>query len=195
MLFIFLTNPYTGTAGCFATILHDAVMNPAEVIKQRLQMFNSPYTNAYNCAFNIWRKEGIRAFYRSYLTQVTMNIPFQSSHLITYEFMQELTNPERIYNPTTHVISGAVAGSIAGAITTPLDVCKTLLNTQDARTLSASRQSQIRGLIHAAHTIYSCCGFKGFFNGLQARVMYTLPSTTICWSVYEFFKHVYDLKL
>jgi mitoferrin-2 len=186
---------FTGAAGCLATILHDAVMNPAEVIKQRLQMYNSPYTNVYSCALQIWKKEGVRAFYRSYLTQVTMNIPFQSFHLITYEYMQELTNPQRTYNATTHVISGAVAGSIAGAITTPLDVCKTLLNTQDARTLSASRQSHIRGLLHAVCTVYTCCGLRGFFNGLQARVMHTLPATTICWSVYEFFKHVYQLKL
>ncbi|KAM4836967.1 mitoferrin-1 isoform 2-T2 [Thomomys bottae] len=32
-----------GIAGSMATLLHDAVMNPAEVVKQRLQMFNSKH--------------------------------------------------------------------------------------------------------------------------------------------------------
>jgi solute carrier family 25 iron transporter 28/37 len=59
-----------------------------------------------------------------------MNIPFQVAHFVIYEKMQELTNHERTYNPTTHMLSGAVAGGVAAAVTTPLDVCRTLLNTQ-----------------------------------------------------------------
>lgn len=49
---------------------------------------------------------------------------------MTYEVAQNITNPSREYNPSMHMVSGALAGGIAAAITTPLDVCKTLLNTQ-----------------------------------------------------------------
>lgn len=28
----------------------------------------------------------------------------------------------------------------------------------------------------------------GFFKGLGARILYTMPATAICWSTYEFFK-------
>ena len=31
--------------------------------------------------------------------------------------------------------------------------------------------------------------FFSFQQGLQARVLYQVPSTAICWSVYEFFKY------
>lgn len=31
-------------------------------------------------------------------------------------------------------------------------------------------------------------GPLGFFKGLGARVLYTMPATAICWSTYEFFK-------
>ncbi|XP_074598425.1 mitoferrin-1-like isoform X2 [Brevipalpus obovatus] len=175
-------------AGSLATILHDAVMNPVEVVKQRLQMYNSQHNRVVTCASSILKNEGLKAFYRSYTTQLIMNIPFHCSHLVTYEFFQELTNPERKYNPMTHITSGAIAGAFAGAITTPLDVCKTLINTQDKMALKATRQLQITGLVNAVVTIYRCCGFKGYFNGLQARVLYSAPSTAISWSVYEFFK-------
>lgn len=172
-----------------ATLCHDAVMNPADVIKQRLQMYNSPYKTALSCCRDIWKREGIGAFYRSYNTQLFMNVPFQSIHFIIYEKMQEVSNPARQYNPNVHVVAGAVAGGIASALTTPLDVCKTLLNTQETQTLAVSKQPQIRGLFRAASTIYKCCGYRGFFRGLTARVMYSMPSTAISWSVYEFFKY------
>lgn len=178
-----------GAAGCLATLLHDAIMNPAEVVKHRLQVYNSPYTSVFNCAIDVWRREGLRAFYRSYTTSLSMNVPFQCIHFVTYEFMQEITNPGRTYNPKAHMLAGAVAGGCAAAITTPLDVCKTLLNTQEKQALTLSKQPQITGLVHAASTIYRCCGPKGYFQGLQARVLYSIPSTAISWSVYEFFKH------
>ncbi|CAG2166086.1 unnamed protein product [Oppiella nova] len=181
---------YICGAGCLATILHDAVMNPAEVVKQRMQVFNSPYKSALNCFLDVYRKEGLRAFYRSYMTSLSMNIPTQSLHFITYEFMQELTNSERTYSPKAHMISGAIAGGFAAAATTPLDVCKTLLNTQEKQTLRTSKQNSVTGLWNAASTIYQCCGPKGYFQGLQARVLYSMPATAISWSVYELFKYL-----
>lgn len=60
-----------------------------------------------------------------------MNVPFQSLHFVSYEFCQNITNPDRSYNPSAHMVSGAIAGGVAAALTTPLDVCKTLLNTQE----------------------------------------------------------------
>ncbi|XP_053207354.1 mitoferrin-1-like [Panonychus citri] len=175
-------------AGCLATVFHDAWMNPAETVKQRLQIYNSQYSRAFPCFMSIFRNEGMKAFYRSYTTQLSMNIPFHCVHLVAYEYSQELFNPNRQYNPTTHIASGAIGGAVASAITTPLDVCKTLLNTQDPRTLRASKQARINGFFHAIGTIYRCCGIKGYFNGLTARVIYSIPSTALSWLAYESFK-------
>ncbi|XP_005743894.1 mitoferrin-2 [Pundamilia nyererei] len=183
-----------GTAGCVATLLHDAVMNPAEVVKQRMQMYNSPYRGVLDCVRAVWQKEGPTAFYRSYTTQLTMNVPFQALHFMTYEYLQELLNPHRQYNPSSHMLSGALAGAIAAAATTPLDVCKTLLNTQESLALGSMSSGKgahrhISGLAHAFRTVYRLGGLRGFFKGVQARVIYQMPSTAISWSVYEFFKY------
>ncbi|KAJ8001678.1 hypothetical protein DPEC_G00171950 [Dallia pectoralis] len=190
-----------GLAGCMATVLHDAVMNPAEVVKQRMQMYNSPYRGVLDCVGSVWRREGPGAFYRSYTTQLTMNVPFQALHFMTYEYLQELLNPHRLYNPSSHVVSGALAGAIAAAATTPLDVCKTLLNTQGAvlvqgvggvgvQAASATGGRHITGLGEAFRTVYRSGGGAAFFKGVQARIIYQMPSTAISWSVYEFFKYV-----
>jgi len=102
-------------------------------------MYNSPFRSMTDCAIKVYRSEGLSAFYRSYGTQIVMNVPFQCVHFIVYEAMQNATNPERVYNPMGHVVSGGVSGALAAAITTPLDVCKTLLNTQ-VYTLSDCRK-------------------------------------------------------
>ncbi|MGH0130804.1 UNVERIFIED_CONTAM: hypothetical protein FKN15_071471 [Acipenser sinensis] len=178
-------------AGCVATLLHDAMMNPAEVVKQRMQMYNSPYRSVLDCMRAVWLKEGAAAFYRSYTTQLTMNIPFQALHFVTYEYLQETLNPHRQYNPTSHMVSGALAGAVAAAATTPLDVCKTLLNTQESLALhSLNVSGHISGLAHAFRTVYRLGGVLAYFKGVQARIIYQMPSTAIAWTVYEFFKYV-----
>lgn len=76
------------------------------MVKQRLQMYNSPYQNVVSCIKNIYQTEGIRAFYRSYTTQLAMNVPFQMVHFIIYETTQSFINPDHTYNPLAHMASG-----------------------------------------------------------------------------------------
>ncbi|XP_071521243.1 mitoferrin-1-like [Panulirus ornatus] len=176
-------------AGCGATLLHDAIMVPADVIKQRMQMYNSPYSSCFDCLRKLYQSEGLSAFYRSFTTQMAMNLPFHAIHIVTYEKIQGLLNPERAYNPKAHVVAGAAAGAVAAACTTPLDMCKTLLNTQEASALVHLKQSQVVGILGALRSIYVMNGFTGFFKGIQARVLYQMPGTAISWSIYELFKH------
>ncbi|CAG0889858.1 unnamed protein product [Cyprideis torosa] len=172
-------------AGCVSTLLHDAIMTPADVVKQRMQMYSSPYASVWECALQTYRTEGIRAFYRSYTTQLTMNVPFHAFHFTTYEAMQNVTNKDRQYSPKSHIVSGAVAGATAAALTTPLDVCKTLLNTQEK---TVTRGHAISGLPAAFRTVLKVGGVKALFQGLKARVIYQMPGTAISWTVYEAFK-------
>ncbi|KFP88265.1 Mitoferrin-1, partial [Apaloderma vittatum] len=116
-----------GIAGSVATLLHDAVMNPAEVVKQRMQMFNSPYKSVLACVRTVQKTEGFGAFYRSYTTKLTMN---------------------------------------------PLNIGR-----------------HLSGMVTAFKTVYQLGGLSGYFRGVQARVIYQMPSTAIAWSVYEFFKY------
>ncbi|XP_072341714.1 mitoferrin-1-like isoform X2 [Scyliorhinus torazame] len=180
-----------GVAGGLATLVHDGVMTPAEAVKQRMQMFNSPYRGVWHCVRVVRTVEGPRAFYRSYTTQLTMNVPFQAIHFMAYEFLQEQLNPCRRYNPSSHMVAGALAGAVAATATTPLDVCKTLLNTQENLKLGSLglRNRRLSGMASALWAVYRIGGLPAYFKGAQARVVYQMPSTAICWSVYEFFKY------
>merc|ERR1719495_3152165 len=169
-------------------------MTPAEVVKQRMQMCCSPYKGAVHCARTVYTQEGLRAFYRSYPTALTMNIPFQATHFMVYEAVQEMTNPTKTYNPLAHAVSGAAAGALAAFITMPLDVCKTPLNTQEANVLTKLNTGKVVGLISAFRVVWSLAGPAGLFKGCKERILYQMPATAISWSVYEFFKHTLSGK-
>ena len=109
-----------------------------------MQMCCSPYTTSTEATMGILRTEGFKAFYRSYFTQLTMNVPFQAAMVTSYSVCQSLLNPGKEYNPTVHFVAGAVAGAAACLVTMPLDVCKTLLNTQEAGVLKQMKQKEVR---------------------------------------------------
>ena len=47
----------------------------------------SPYKSAWDCTRSVYNNEGLRAFYRSYTTMLSMNIPFQVYFIHIYIFI------------------------------------------------------------------------------------------------------------
>lgn len=89
-----------------------------------MQMRHSPYRSVLHCAKSVYHAEGLHAFYVSYPTTLTMTVPFTAVQFSVYESLKSLINPEGGYSPITHVVAGGVAGGVAAAVTTPLDVAK-----------------------------------------------------------------------
>jgi len=104
------------------------------VVKQRMQVYGSTYESIADCARTVYKNEGVRAFYISYPTTLAMTIPFTAIQFTCYESLAKVLNPKKRYDPLTHCISGSLAGAAAAAITTPLDVIKTLLQTRGTST-------------------------------------------------------------
>ena len=117
-----------------------------------------------------------------------MNIPFHAMHFVIYEQCQSLMNPEQNYDPKSHILAGGIAGGLAAALTNPLDVCKTLINTQEHG--ATLWEGTITGFRKATRTVYKLQGVRGFFKGLVARVLFVAPGTAIAWTGYEFVKYV-----
>ena len=117
-----------GAIGATATIAHDLIMNPMDVIKQRLQL--GFHSGMFDCARSIVRAEGFGALYVSLPTTLVMNMPYAAIMVGTNESMKTLLNPENKADVTSFLISGAVAGAVAASATNPFDVVKTRLQTQ-----------------------------------------------------------------
>lgn len=176
----------TAFAGASATIASDAFMNPFDVIKQRMQMHGSTHRTVMQCARNVYQQEGLRAFYVSYPTTLTMTVPFTAVQFSVYEWAKKVLNPSETYSPTTHVCAGGFSGAVAAAITNPLDVAKTLLQTRGNSTDAQIRNAS--GMFEAFRIIHSREGLKGFARGLTPRVLTFMPSNALCWLSYEGFR-------
>ena len=150
-----------------------------------MQLHKSKFRSIWTCARVVYRTEGISAFYVSYPTTLAISIPFNAIQFTVYEQIKRFVNPRGEYSPSTHIFAGGVAGGVAAAVTTPLDVAKTILQTR-----GTSKDTDIRnakGLVDAFRVIWTRDGFKGFGRGLSPRVLTIMPSSALCWMSYEFF--------
>lgn len=182
-------------AGIAATIASDALMTPFDVLKQRMQATSLSQADKkptsiklLKTAGELYRHEGLGAFYISYPTTLFTNIPFAALNFGFYEYFSSVMNPTNTYNPYLHCVSGGIAGGIAAALTNPFDCVKTLLQT---RGLSQNEQvRKVSGFSSAARVLMKQGGVGAFARGLRPRIIFNVPSTAISWTAYEMAKEV-----
>jgi hypothetical protein len=118
-----------GISGALAAVSHDLCITPFDVVKQRMQL--GYYENVQHCIRTVLRTEGVTAFYLSFPTTLMMNIPFGAVMVAVNESVKKVLNPSEKYNIAASMASGSIAGAVAAALTNPLDVVKTRLQTQN----------------------------------------------------------------
>lgn len=184
-------NPVASAAAGFcASVSSEALMNPFDVVKQRMQLQaknSGTSRGVFSTARQIYKTENFRAFYVSYPTTLIMSVPFAAANFTCYDQLTHLFNRQRKYDPLTHCVAGGLAGATAAAVSTPFDVVKTLLQTRGCSEVPEARK--LRGIRDASVYIYRRAGLRGFLLGIKPRMVANIPSTAISWTVYEFAKH------
>eukprot|EP00802_Teleaulax_amphioxeia_P019911 Tamp_20164.p1 GENE.Tamp_20164~~Tamp_20164.p1 ORF type:complete len:398 (+),score=41.57 Tamp_20164:84-1196(+) len=192
-------------SGSLATLAHDGISTPVDVVKQRMQLLGSKKVygqGIVSCARTILNEGGIRAFFVSYPTTVVMNIPVFAVYFATYENVKKAVSPylayegvdedgHELFSPQVHCVAGAVAGAVAAACSNPLDVVKTRLQTQVTVTKgSGERHPEFSGPLQVVRKLVATEGWSGFARGLRARIVYQAPGAACCWVAYEYMKHI-----
>jgi len=74
--------------GASATIVHDVILTPCDVVKQRLQQ--GRYIGSLDCISTTMRQEGAGAFFRSLPTTLAMNVPYMGMLVAMNESLKKL---------------------------------------------------------------------------------------------------------
>mmetsp|Transcript_9776 Transcript_9776/g.26054 ORF Transcript_9776/g.26054 Transcript_9776/m.26054 type:complete len:344 (-) Transcript_9776:1-1032(-) len=182
---------------------------PMEVVKQRIQLRSDAALSTAKVVRDLLAHEGPSALFRGYGLTLGVFGPYAMLYFVCYEKCKQLASTA-INEPLDAVVSSAdratvttlssgtvlccAAGSaaIAAAATTPLDVLKTRIQTQDDVTLraisAASPQSGAPRAWSAAQAVVRESGLRGLFRGLSARVLWITPQTAITMTAFEAFK-------
>ncbi|KAG6966862.1 hypothetical protein JG688_00006555 [Phytophthora aleatoria] len=158
-----ITPMASGSAGVIATVCHDLIMTPMDVVKQRLQL--GYYNGVADCFKTVvitlqdpvMKHEGLRALYISFPTTLLMNLPYSMIMVSANETFKKILNPSGEMNVSAYIASGAAAGALAGALTNPLDVAKTRLQTQSMM-MTEEASLQTRGV---SITVPPSCSING----------------------------------
>lgn len=146
---------------------------------------------------------GGASLYRALPTTLAMNVPYAALMMATNESLRRALNPSGAFSLPTYLCAGVLSGGIAAALTNPLDVVKTRLQTQGmtrAKTSTGELGGAPRGFVvryagfaDAAAAVARERGPAGFFRGYRVRVLQIAPSCALSWCAYESAKKVLQL--
>ncbi|KDQ50522.1 hypothetical protein JAAARDRAFT_41984 [Jaapia argillacea MUCL 33604] len=163
---------------------------PTEVIKTRTQTstYGHLAQSSWAGAKLVMRNEGIKGFYRGFGSTVMREIPFTSLQFPLYELLK-LKLSEYVHRKPLYAHEAAVCGSIAGgvaaAITTPLDVLKTRVML-DLRDPSKHDLPSLPGRLKQ---IYAQEGMNALFAGVVPRTLWISAGGAVFLGVYEWAVH------
>ncbi|KAK2461058.1 hypothetical protein APHAL10511_006905 [Amanita phalloides] len=164
---------------------------PTDIVKTRMQ--TSTYGDAAPSSLSVLRlvlqTQGIRGLYQGFGITIMREIPFTSLQFPLYELLKHRLST-RVHRKPLYAheaaACGSVAGGVAAALTTPLDVLKTRVML-DLRVCSfrfpdrpeiepdfaqSTSKDAMPSLFKRARTIYTQEGFKALFAGVVPRTMW-----------------------
>ncbi|KAJ2786239.1 S-adenosylmethionine transporter [Coemansia javaensis] len=165
---------------------------PTEVVKQRLQANHHRSLPAAVRA--IRAADGLRGFYRGYLTQVVREIPFTCIQFPIYESLKRwhARRQGRPVHSWEAALCGSFAGATAAAATTPLDVVKTrvMLSTTAAAASGATATAAAHGpayvgVVATLARIVREEGARALFSGLVPRTLWISAGGFVFLGSYE----------
>ncbi|KAI4370076.1 hypothetical protein MLD38_018460 [Melastoma candidum] len=179
----------------------DAHLSPSQRCRSRCSMFGVSFSCIYpyiyystNALLGIIRNGGLRSLYAGWGAVLCRNIPHSIIKFYTYEnlkmwMLSPLHSGVPLNTIQTVTHCGGIAGSTAALFTTPFDVVKTRLQTQQSGTAS-----QYNGVLQTLLEIARTEGLKSLYRGLTPRLIMYVSQGSLFFTSYEFFKQLFSLN-
>jgi len=150
----------------------------------------STYGTAARSSFStlkiVLRTQGLHGLYQGFGITVMREIPFTSLQFPLYEFLKHQLSIKVGRKPLyAHeaALCGSIAGGVAAALTTPLDVLKTRVM------LDNTTKGTMPSLLERARAIYAREGAGALFAGVIPRTLWISAGGAVFLGVYEWAVH------
>ncbi|XP_004290547.1 PREDICTED: protein MITOFERRINLIKE 1, chloroplastic-like isoform 2 [Fragaria vesca subsp. vesca] len=171
------------TAGAMGNFVSSAIMVPKELITQRMQA--GAKGRSWQVLLKIVENDGVLGLYAGYSATLLRNLPAGVLSYSSFEYLKAAVlskTKQAQMEPIQSVICGALAGAISASITTPLDVVKTRLMTQNVNKVAAVVQS---GVSETVKQILKEEGLVGFTRGMGPRVLHSACFSALGYFAFE----------
>lgn len=202
-----------------SAFLADCVSNPLWVVRTRLQTeylhstlavtanpnHSTTTTSAFRMVYNIYTKEGVRAFYKG-LTASFLGLPHVAIQFPLYEYFKTKARERRQQyelsdsnsDPTTMtplplhpidiILSSIMAKVIAITITYPHEVIR--IRMQDSRATcipgQVTKTNHALSITEVVKGILKHEGYAALFSGFQVNMVRVIPATITTFLTYEY---------
>jgi len=175
--------------GSLAGGISQTVIYPLEVLKTRLALRRTgEYNGVFDCAKQLYRREGFRVFYRGYIPNLLGILPYAGIDLAVYETLKrrylQHNSSEGSSPPALSLLTFGTFSSCCGQVAAyPLALVRTKLQSQAGLNLNLPvEQTQAIGLFR--YTVRTE-GIKGLYRGIVPNFFKVAPAVSISYFVYE----------
>ncbi|XP_040011612.1 calcium-binding mitochondrial carrier protein SCaMC-2-A [Xiphias gladius] len=176
-------------AGSLAGVIAQSTIYPMEVLKTRLALRKTgQYAGISDCAKQIFRREGLGAFYKGFIPNMLGIIPYAGIDLAVYETLKNSYLQQYGTNSTDPGVfvllaCGTVSSTCGQLASYPLALIRTRMQAQAAT--KGSQQVKMTGLLRQ---ILQTEGPTGLYRGLAPNFLKVVPAVSISYVVYEHLK-------
>ncbi|XP_040153365.1 calcium-binding mitochondrial carrier protein SCaMC-2-B isoform X2 [Anopheles arabiensis] len=179
-------------AGACAGGVSQTAIYPMEVLKTRLALRKTgEYSSILDAASKIYRREGLRSFYRGYIPNMLGIIPYAGIDLAVYETLKKkyLSHHETEQPSFWLLLACGSASSTLGQVCSyPLALVRTRLQAQ-AVTIGPNPDGSVAvepNMTNVFKRIIQTEGPVGLYRGITPNFIKVLPAVSISYVVYEY---------
>jgi len=128
-------------------------------------------------------------FFKGFWVTILRDITFSGSYFGFYELFKytafKNVHEDKVNSHIVHFLCGASAGTASTMLSIPFDVIKTRMQTEGQLPEEMKKYKNIK---QTFSLILRNEGLWAFYRGLGPRLATTIPSASITFTAYEFFR-------